>query len=61
MEEALAPEAPLIHADCPNNILRQFSLSKGDTLLGFQEAELVVEDDYQTPAIEHCYFETDTR
>jgi CO/xanthine dehydrogenase Mo-binding subunit len=27
--------------------------------VGFQEAELVLEDFYQTPAIEHCYFELD--
>ena len=60
LEEALASGAPLVHEDCPRNIMKQFSLAKGDILQGFQEAELVIEDSYQTPAIEHCYFETDT-
>jgi CO/xanthine dehydrogenase Mo-binding subunit len=40
--------------------MKQFSLAKGDIGEGFQEAELVIEDSYQTPAIEHCYFELDT-
>ncbi len=60
MEEALAPDAPLIHDDCPQNILKKIDLEKGDIQTGFKEAELVIEETYQTPAIEHCYFELDT-
>lgn len=59
IDEALALGAPLVHEDCPRNILKEISLSKGDIAQGFQKAELVIEDSYQTPAIEHCYFELD--
>lgn len=59
MEEATAPGAPLVHADSPGNLLREIHLAKGDVEQGFREADLVIEDDYQTPAIEHSYFEMD--
>jgi CO/xanthine dehydrogenase Mo-binding subunit len=59
IDEALAPEALLVHEDCPRNVLKELRLAKGDIDRGFQEAELIIEDSYQTPAIEHCYFELD--
>jgi CO/xanthine dehydrogenase Mo-binding subunit len=59
IDEALAPGAPLIHEDCPGNIMKEIRLAKGDIRQGFQEAEVVIEDSYQTPAIEHSYFEMD--
>jgi CO/xanthine dehydrogenase Mo-binding subunit len=59
IEEATAPGAPLIHEDCPQNILKQINLSKGDVEIGFLEAEIVFENSYKTPAIEHCYLELD--
>lgn len=60
LEEALAPNAPLIHNDCSGNVMKEINLAKGDIVQGFREAEVTIEDSYQTPAIEHCYFETDT-
>lgn len=60
IDDALAPDAPPIHEDCPDNIMKKIALAKGDIDQGFQEAEVVIDDSYQTPAIEHCYFEMDT-
>ena len=57
--EALTPGAPLVHEDCPGNILKEIHLAKGDIIQGFREAELVIEEIYQTPAIEHSYLEMD--
>jgi CO/xanthine dehydrogenase Mo-binding subunit len=59
MEEATASGAPLVHDDCPGNLLKEIHLAKGDIASGFREADLVIEDDCQTPAIEHSYFEMD--
>lgn len=59
IEEALAPGAPAVHADRPGNLLKTIHLQQGDLELGFSQADLVIEDSYQTPAIEHSYFEPD--
>lgn len=59
IEEATAPGAPLVHSDRPGNLLLEIHLYKGDVEQGFREADLVIEDNYQTPAIEHGYFEMD--
>jgi CO/xanthine dehydrogenase Mo-binding subunit len=60
IEEALASGAPLVHEDCPGNVMKEIRLAKGDIRQGFQQAEVLIEDSYQTPAIEHAYFEMDT-
>jgi CO/xanthine dehydrogenase Mo-binding subunit len=59
IEEALAAGAPQLHVHAPGNILMDLRLAKGDLAEGFRQADLVVEDSYRTPAIEHCYFEYD--
>ena len=63
IEEALALDAPVLHArlkeqhpDMPN-VLIHFHTSKGDIEQGFKEADLVLEDDYQVPFVEHAYME----
>lgn len=63
VEEALAPGAPVLHArlkeqypDMPN-VLIHFHTSKGDIEQGFAEADLILEDDYQVPFVEHAYME----
>lgn len=60
IDEALAPGAPSIHEDCPANLMKEIKLAKGDIAQGIREAEVVIENSYQTPAIEHSYFEMDT-
>ena len=59
VDEALAPGASLVHEDCPGNELKHIELSKGDVSEGFKQADLELEQEYETPAIEHAYFEPD--
>lgn len=59
IDEALASGAPVIHDDRPGNILKTIQLNHGDVEEGFRRADLLIEDCYQTPSIEHSYFEPD--
>ncbi len=66
IEEALAPGAQVLHPRLKEaspekpNILIHFRTSKGDVVKGFSEADLILEDDYDVPFIEHAYMETET-
>jgi len=53
--DALRPDAPKIHEE--GNICGQTELSLGDVEKGFEEATVVVEDEYTTPFLEHGYLE----
>jgi len=64
--EALKPDAPVLHPylkeiypDMPN-VLKHFHSSKGDIKKGFQEADLIYEQSYKVPFVEHAYMETET-
>jgi xanthine dehydrogenase molybdenum-binding subunit len=56
-QEALAPNAPLVHDDTPGNLLKHIKVRKGDIEDGFAQADVVVEQEYHTPFIEHAYLE----
>lgn len=56
-EEALLPGAPQLHAEFPGNLLKHVKIKKGDVEAGFTAADLIVEETYQTQAIEHAYLE----
>jgi len=56
-EEALKPRAPLIH---PNgNLLIEFNVLKGDAQAGFKDADVIVEETYETTWVDHAYLEPD--
>src|SRR5262245_5898028 len=55
---ALRPEAPHVHAG--GNVLRRWHLRKGDVGAGFRAADVVVEQTYRTPFVDHVYIETET-
>ena len=57
-EEALMPHAPLIHEN--GNLLIEFHILKGDVQSGFKEAEVIVEENYETTWIDHAYMEPDS-
>ncbi|MFA5810674.1 MAG: xanthine dehydrogenase family protein molybdopterin-binding subunit, partial [Thermoleophilia bacterium] len=66
IEQALAPDAAVLHPrlrekfpDSPN-ILIHFHTSKGNIEAGFAEADLILEDVYDVPFIEHAYMEVET-
>ncbi len=56
-EVAMAPGAPVLHDYAPGNIVKHIPIRKGDVEEGFAEADLVVEEDYGTQAVEHAYLE----
>jgi len=56
-EEALKPHAPLIHDH--GNLLIEFQVVKGDVVAGFKEAEVIVEEIYETTWVDHAYMEPD--
>jgi CO/xanthine dehydrogenase Mo-binding subunit len=46
--EAMAPGAPLIHDDKPNNIAAHFEVVRGDPDGAMAAADLVLEDTFET-------------
>ena len=56
-DEALAPGAALIHEK--GNVLFTRPIKRGNVEEAFAKAFHVVEKDYDTPLIEHCYMEPD--
>src|SRR5215475_6511487 len=56
--EAMKPEAPQVHDG--GNLLRAWHIRKGDAAAGLARAEVVVEQTYRTPFVDHLYLETET-
>lgn len=54
---AMKPGAPVIHEYAPDNVTKHIPIRKGDIEKGFAQSDLVVEQDYETQAIEHAYLE----
>jgi CO/xanthine dehydrogenase Mo-binding subunit len=70
-DEALAPNAPLLHEDlmhyekeitanavAGSNICNHFKIRKGDVKKGFDESDYVFEDAYEVPRNHHACLET---
>jgi CO/xanthine dehydrogenase Mo-binding subunit/aerobic-type carbon monoxide dehydrogenase small subunit (CoxS/CutS family) len=57
LDAALAPGAPLLHADKPENVLVKGLVQRGDIESGFNRAEITAEGVFETPFIEHAYIE----
>ncbi|MFZ5691068.1 MAG: molybdopterin-dependent oxidoreductase [Pseudomonadota bacterium] len=55
--EAMKPGAPVIHDYAPDNVTKHIPIRKGDIEKGFAQSDLVVEQDYESQAIEHAYLE----
>jgi len=56
-EEAMAPGAPILFA--PDNVVSRYKIRKGDLESGMAEADLVVENTFRMPFVEHAYLEPD--
>lgn len=56
-QQALAPGAPVLKGD--DNVFHRTLVQKGDVDAGFEQAEVIIEDDYSTQAIEHAFLETE--
>jgi len=57
IEEALAPDARLIHAHRPNNILTGGRVARGDVDTALASAHAVVEAEFETTFVEHAAIE----
>ena len=68
VEEAMAPDAPVLHADLftagvnpkpttPSNIAKVVTFKKGDVEAGFKDAEVIVEGRYTTQPVHQAYIE----
>jgi CO/xanthine dehydrogenase Mo-binding subunit/aerobic-type carbon monoxide dehydrogenase small subunit (CoxS/CutS family) len=56
-EEAVKRGAPVLHDYAPDNIVKHIPIRKGDVEKGFAEADIVVQQRYETQAVEHAYLE----
>jgi xanthine dehydrogenase molybdenum-binding subunit len=55
--EALKPDAPLVHPDRGTNLLSKSVLKRGDVEEAFRRSVHVIEDTYTTQRIEHLFLE----
>ncbi|TEU14096.1 MAG: 2Fe-2S iron-sulfur cluster binding domain-containing protein, partial [Anaerolineales bacterium] len=54
-EAALAENAPLIHEE--GNVLKHLTFQRGDVEAAFAQADIVIENEYRTPAGDHSFLE----
>ncbi len=59
-EDALKSESPLIHEDRGNNITNEHRIRKGDIEKGFNESDIIFEQDFKTQFVEHAYLEPES-
>lgn len=57
MEEALSPDAFVLHPTLESNVMSTHRIITGDVEAAFEEADVIVEGEYRTPAQEHAYLE----
>ncbi|HML21071.1 MAG TPA: molybdopterin-dependent oxidoreductase [Aggregatilinea sp.] len=57
-EYANTPEAPRVHEEWEGgNLLKHIKVRHGDVEQGFAEADVIIENEYRTPTIEHAFME----
>jgi len=57
-QDAAKPGAPKVHAE--GNLVKQASIVRGDVDKAFAECEVVIENTYTTPFIEHAFLEPES-
>lgn len=61
--EAIKDDAVIIHPDSPlaekGNLLTTVAVNCGDVDDAFAKADIIIENDYETPMVDHAYFEQD--
>jgi CO/xanthine dehydrogenase Mo-binding subunit len=60
VDEAMAPDAPLVHEFAPGNVCFKTELVKGSVERGFAEADEIFEDTFEFPMIYHYSMEPHT-
>lgn len=57
-KEAHSPDSPVLHENHKTgNVLALFSLENGDLDKGFADADVIIEREYRTQAVEHAFLE----
>jgi CO/xanthine dehydrogenase Mo-binding subunit len=56
--DALRPDAPILKG--ADNVFHHTRVAKGDVAAGFAQADVIVENDFATPPIEHAFLETES-
>jgi CO/xanthine dehydrogenase Mo-binding subunit len=60
VEEAIEPNAPVLHPDVGSNLFGHHKLYNGDIEAGFRQADVIVESVLNTPAQEHVFLQTES-
>jgi CO/xanthine dehydrogenase Mo-binding subunit len=55
--QAMKSESFLLHPDHGSNVFGRYRIRKGETDAAFLDADVIVEDTYQTPAQEHAFLQ----
>ncbi len=55
--DSMAGGAELIHPELESNVFAHFRIRKGDVERGFDQADVIIEGEYRTPAQEHAYLQ----
>ncbi|MEW6661910.1 MAG: xanthine dehydrogenase family protein molybdopterin-binding subunit [Bacillota bacterium] len=58
IEQALRPEAPLVHQHAPGNLANRFFVERGNIEQAFTKADFIVEDTFTTTQVYQAYLET---
>ncbi len=56
-EKAMLADQPLLHPETGSNVFCQYRIRKGDVEAAFDQADVIVEGEYHTPAQEHAYLQ----
>ncbi|MDX1601181.1 MAG: xanthine dehydrogenase family protein molybdopterin-binding subunit, partial [Anaerolineales bacterium] len=56
-EEAMQSGAELVHPSEESNVFERYRIRKGEVDKAFEEAEVIIEGEYRTPAQEHAYLQ----
>ncbi len=58
MDQAMAPNAPLVHDDCAGNIAHEFNFERGEVDAGFKASDVIVEGTWESQRQWHTSLET---
>jgi CO/xanthine dehydrogenase Mo-binding subunit len=60
IDDALRPDAPILHEDHPGgNLLLRAEIRSGDIEQAFAQCEIVLEETFEVPAVAHAFLETE--
>lgn len=57
---AMEGASPLIHEEYGSNVVNHHKVRRGDIEKGFSESDVVVEEEFRTPFVEHAYMEPES-